>query len=250
MAGRPGKSDLNKLRAKTWFNFVSKAAGEVSAYRLDQIFGGGENVWSRYRRGDRVPGGGVLNDVEEKFKGSKRIFERGPGGLFVLKEAQSLREALEVLRAEAAEALDNERGHKFLPNGSLPVDVLDLFPIKVSASDFTELYIEIDNLTIPDLTAFDLSIVYIYRRFLDFNFHYQFPIFKKLVDGPGRMFSEKLDELGLDPALVFRVFPEIIVFPIANEIPELCSFKLRKSLSPSCHPESLKLIEMEGVGSK
>ena len=171
MAGRPGKTKLDKMRANAWFTYVSRAAGGASAYQLEQMNlgdvdgGGGENVWSRYRRGDRVPGRELINTVDLKFPGSKKIFEDGPGSLFKLKEAKSPTEALTILY-NASQGQERGRGFR--------IDYIHfLDPERISHERFFQLYLEIQSSYIGNLTPIDLSVIYVYRRFLDFSFIYR-----------------------------------------------------------------------------
>lgn len=214
MAGRPGKTKLDKMRANAWFTYVSRAAGGASAYQLEQMNlgdvdgGGGENVWSRYKRGDRVPSKYLVDRVDQRIEGSKSIFERGPGGLFALRKAESITEALKIL---SEEAIGIEGREIFCRDYDSY-----LFPVKIDLGDFTRIINEINEKYTFEITPFDLSITYVYHRFLDFNFPFLSNQLYQILAGPEKNLSKRLVEIGIDPELFFDVFPELTIFPIGK----------------------------------
>lgn len=76
--GRKLKLPEDKIRAIAWYHSVQQAAGVENASQIGKIFQEDEcKIWNKYQKG-KSPGPVKLPLVEQRYPGTKRIFEVGP----------------------------------------------------------------------------------------------------------------------------------------------------------------------------
>lgn len=78
-AGRPKRSELEKIKTLAWMQGVMNISGMGSAYAVGIAFDAmQEKRFDKYRRGVISPNISTLNLVERRFAGTRRIYAEGP----------------------------------------------------------------------------------------------------------------------------------------------------------------------------
>lgn len=79
ITGRPKRAPIEVLRTKAWLAYAKRCAGVTSAYKIAQEFGTeGDKHFEKYQRGTISPNATSLLRVEEKWHGTRSIYDVGP----------------------------------------------------------------------------------------------------------------------------------------------------------------------------
>lgn len=82
--GRPEASDVDRMAAKAWYQYLAHQTGAMTPNRLGELFDVEDtNLFRKYRQGRSVPAK-YVKMAERLVPGSRDMLERGPQGLFAV----------------------------------------------------------------------------------------------------------------------------------------------------------------------